>query len=59
MHMYIINIFSRSLTTRNLYYDYYDPPMVTHKKDSESKYYGQDANGNATRYPTQGIIKKL
>lgn len=49
----ILNLF-RSLATRNLYYDYYDPPMMTHKKDSESKYYGQDANGNATRYSTQG-----
>ncbi|VVC25382.1 Hypothetical protein CINCED_3A000012 [Cinara cedri] len=40
----------RSLATRNLYCDYYDP----HKKDPESKYYGQDANGNATKYTTQG-----
>eukprot|EP00102_Acyrthosiphon_pisum_P018418 XP_008190171.1 PREDICTED: uncharacterized protein LOC103311996 [Acyrthosiphon pisum] len=48
----------RSLATRNLYYDYYDPPaMVTHKKDPDAKtYYGQDANDNATRYSTQGKL---
>lgn len=53
--LFINNVFfSRSLTTRNLYYDYYDPSMVTHKKDPESKYYGQDANGNTARYSIQG-----
>ncbi|CAH1725244.1 unnamed protein product [Aphis gossypii] len=47
----------RSLATRNLYYDYYDPPaaVMTHKKDPDAKsYYGQDANDNTTRYSTQG-----
>lgn len=52
----LICVFSRSLATRNLYYDYYDPPsVVPHKKDPDAKaYYIQDANDNATRYSTQG-----